>query len=103
MAQKPETVFRKRVRADLKKLPDTAIYPIQQKTIIGDPDFILDVRGFFVALELKAEEGELSPLQKYKLSQGKGRGYVAYPTTWKEIYSELMKLAKGDRYDHTDK
>lgn len=100
MSAKPETVFRKRVAADLQKLQKTAVFPIQQKAINGDPDYILCLNGFFVGLELKAEKGRVSPLQKYKLTRIKlsgGLGLVAYPSDWESIFTELEKLSRAGR------
>lgn len=102
MSAKPETVFRKRVAADLQKLAKTIAFPIQQKAINGDPDFILCLNGLFVGLELKAEKGRVSPLQKYKLTRIKlsgGLGLVVYPSTWDETFKELQLLTKGMGHD----
>ena len=97
MAQKPETVFRtNRVRPDLLALPNTAVFAIQQKTIRGDPDFILCINGMFIALELKSEDGEAAPLQAYKLEtvrRAKGIGIVATPDSWPQAYDLLKEIA----------
>ena len=107
MSRKPETVFRKRVSDALKTLPNTVFFPIQQKTFVGHPDFLLCIRGRFVALELKSEKGVPSPLQRYNISkviECGGLGYVVYPDNWKEILNVLKTLAKGDHgNDHNDK
>lgn len=95
---KPETAFRARVGPWLKTLPDTAVFPIQQMGIVGDPDFILCIRGKFVALELKAENGSLSQLQAKKLElidKAGGRGYVARPSNWGQVKARLTDLATG--------
>jgi hypothetical protein len=93
---KPETQFRQvKVIPFLKTLHNTAYFPIQQMAIVGDPDFILCVRGRFVALELKSETGELSPLQKQKLgwiTKKGGVSLVASPGTWESIKGILTKL-----------
>ncbi len=99
MSQKPETVFRQRVVKDIKKLPFTAYFPIQQRTIQGDPDLILCIRSLFVALELKSEKGEASALQKYKLEEirkAEGYGFVVFPKNWGGVYKILKSLARGE-------
>jgi hypothetical protein len=99
MAAKPETQFRKRVRDFLKKLPNTAFFPIQQVTIRGDPDFFLCVYGQFVALELKSKEGDTTPLQEFKLGEVKragGYALVASPKNWGDVKESLQKLATGE-------
>jgi hypothetical protein len=98
MARKPETNFRVRVKRDLATLPETMIFPIQQQTILGDPDFVLCVRGRFVALELKSVRGKASALQKYKLESVRKSGGLAfevYPKTWAEVFTALNILARG--------
>lgn len=70
MAAKPETLFRKRVDKFLDSMvPRVYHISIQQRAIRGCPDKLLCIRGFFVALELKASGGKLSPLQKHHLSR----------------------------------
>jgi hypothetical protein len=96
MAQKRETLFRSNtVIPFLDTLKNTAYFPIQQKAIRGDPDFMLCVHGVFVALELKAEDGDADPLQRYKLEQikrAKGVALIARPSNWPEIKLVLEKL-----------
>ncbi len=97
---KPETVFRKKVRDDLKELDrlygPLFFEPIQQKSIQGSPDFVLCVRGCFVALELKATSKDLpTRLQTEKLlavAGAGGLGIVAYPGNWDEVRKLLIHL-----------
>lgn len=97
---KSETRFRvNKVVPFLKKL--RCYYDgIQQKGKSGSPDFYLCIRGKFVALEIKSEEGEPTPLQERKLDEvrvnGKGIGLVAWPQNWDEIKDKLNKLNKGE-------
>lgn len=96
MAQKRETVFREKVREDLKSVYLCKPFPIQQKAIVGTPDFLLCINGTFVALELKADdESPVSKMQEYNLSEVvrcKGISYVAYPENWKSILTKLQKM-----------
>jgi hypothetical protein len=95
---KPETLFRQRVIRDLTLLPFTVIFSIQQRTIKGDPDLFLCIRGMFIAIELKSINGKATKLQLYKLEkirEALGRGYVAFPDNWDEILTELNELARG--------
>lgn len=97
MGQKPETVFRQKVVRDLTTLPDIAIFSIQQRTIVGDPDLLLCLRGIFVGLELKSAEGKPSKLQEYKLDKIRKAGGIAqvvYPDNWDEVFINL-KSVKG--------
>lgn len=98
MARKPETNFRARVKRDLATLPYTVVFPIQQRSIIGDPDLICCIRGNFVAIELKSQEGKLSALQQHKLEavrQAQGYGYTVWPSMWEELFALLNVLARG--------
>lgn len=101
---KPETVFRQsKVIPFLKTLKNTAYFPIQQASIVGDPDFLLCICGRFVALELKSDEGVLSDLQRYNLqyirNRGQGKAFVAEPKTWDSIKEILTKLSEGEHID----
>jgi hypothetical protein len=105
MAQKPETVFRGRVRKDLTRLQrlyGIFFESIAQKAIHGTPDILLCICGRFIGLELKAENGKASRLQEIKLqaiAKSGGLGIVAYPSTWKDVYELLEDLAKKDVYE----
>ncbi len=98
MARKPETNFRARVKRDLATLRETVVFPIQQQTILGDPDLICCIRGKFVALELKSAKGKASVLQTHKLESVRKAGGVAFtvfPSLWEEIFASLNILAGG--------
>lgn len=106
--QKPETKFRNnQVTPFLKKLKNCQYFPIQQLAIHDDPDFILCIRGNFVALELKADDGELRPLQSYKLDEVKragGTSLVAMPSNWVKVKEILQFLdsQQGEKYANSD-
>lgn len=103
---KPETAFRQgKVIPFLRKLKNTAHFPIQQIAICGTPDFFLCSNGAFIALELKAGKGVLSKLQAYQmdriLSTG-GIAIVASPENWEEIKQQLSDMDEGKQYDKDD-
>jgi len=78
-------------------MPMTAFFPIQQKTIRGDADYILCVAGRFVWLELKKSGGKPEPLQKYKadwVEKCGGVAMVASPDNWEEVKRDLLFLAR---------
>lgn len=96
--QKPETVFRQRVRRALKLIPKVHIIPIQQQARCGDPDYVLCVAGHFVGLELKTDIGIVSPLQEHELqhiSECGGITFVARPSNWILVLGTIAKLAEG--------
>jgi hypothetical protein len=95
MAAKEETLFRKKVCADLATIPDCWVESIQQVAIRGTPDLLICIRGKFVGLELKKKGGVVAPLQQYKLDQinkAKGYGAVVTPQNWPEIFSLLKGM-----------
>jgi hypothetical protein len=93
----PETRFRTQtVDPFLKELPNTYAMSVQQVALVGDPDKILCINGFFVALELKARGGRLSKMQKYKLDQISAAGGVALvadPDNWERVKARLREIA----------
>lgn len=99
---KPETKFRvNQVDPFLKKLRATRPFSIQQLSLVGDPDKLVCIRGYFVALELKREEGEATPLQRKTLLEVRkagGIGLVVKPSNWSGVKALLQRLSLGD-YD----
>lgn len=91
----PETKFKEQVQEDLKTLPfeDVWYFKSQEVAVRGIPDFILSVRGKFVAIELKVD-AELEELQEYNLNRIKQTGgvsLVATPKNWKEIFQYIKE------------
>ena len=79
----------------------TAGFPIQQLTMVGDPDFFLCMRGKFVALELKDVNGKVRALQEHKLNEVRRTGgiaLVADKTNWNEIKQTLKQLDQGEKW-----
>jgi hypothetical protein len=96
---KPETRFRTNyVLPFLKTLKMTARFPIQQLTMVGDPDLMLCIRGKFVAMELKAEGGRVSALQEYKLNEVRrcgGLALIVDPHNWESTKQTLVRMDGG--------
>lgn len=97
MSQKPETVFRGKVRRWLSEtFPKGWFESIQQVAIGGTPDILGCIAGWFVALELKAsEKATVSPLQLLKLERIRaagGIGLLVYPENWEEVQRKLLAL-----------
>jgi hypothetical protein len=98
MAEKAETRFKNKVRADLASLKNTWFVKIQQQTIRGTPDFLLCVNGVFVAIELKTAKGKLDRLQEFNLDQiikARGISIVATPKMWDGIFNQLIEISEG--------
>lgn len=84
----------------LKTLKNSYFFPIQQKAVRGDPDFVGVSCGIFVGLELKAPKGRLAPIQKWKGSEIQRAGglyLVADPQNWEEIKRLLTQIDQGEK------
>ena len=101
MTQKPETRFQEKVKDKIGALKRTWVSKIQQVSIVGSPDLVGVINGYFIALELKAsEKHKLSKIQKYNLEQirkAEGIGIVVYPENWNRVYTFLLKLSLEQR------
>jgi hypothetical protein len=98
MAKKPETLIREQFDEQIKEMSGLWAESIQQISIRGTPDKILCVRGFFAGVELKTEDGELHPLQEYKLKAIKragGMAFVLRPSNLTAVVSALRRVAQG--------
>lgn len=72
-------------------------YFANRNTRAGVPDILACVNGHFVAIEVKAENGKPTELQKWNVEQIKNSGGIAlilYPADWDRfvaIIDEVMK------------
>lgn len=61
----------------------------------GIPDLLCCVKGFFLAIEIKSEEGRPSPLQLYtidKIKQAGGFALVLYPSQFEDFKNFINNL-----------
>ena len=98
MSKKSETIFKERVLADLKGLPNCYARKISQVSIRGMPDIIGCISGLFFSLELKATERDRpDERQKYELNKIKEAGGIAlavHPGTWPLALEALRGIPK---------
>lgn len=92
-----ESVFQKKVVADLKKLKNGWFFKSQEVARRGIPDIIMCLWGLFIALELKRDEKEKAdPLQLHTLNKiedkAHGIAYVVNPDNWPHIYKQLQEI-----------
>lgn len=67
-------------------------------TKVGIPDLLCCVGGFFVAIEVKAQNGRPSELQLYncrKIREAGGFSFIAYPSGWEDLKRILYMLKNG--------
>ena len=87
MAQ--EKTFENKIK---KYLKDKSCYCVKyfgcNYSTSGTPDILACVNGYFVAIEVKAENGKPSELQLAKIRQIREAGgfaYVVYPSGWERL------------------
>lgn len=96
-----EKQFQIKVIKYLKSLPNTWFFKVWgggfQKA--GIPDIIACIKGTFVAIELKAEAGKATELQKMnikKINAAGGIGIILYPSgfnQFKRIAEEVLRCS----------
>lgn len=67
----------------------------------GIPDILACVGGYFVAIEVKAQNGRPSELQLYhckKIREAGGFAFIAYPSGWEEL-KKILYMLKNGYYD----
>lgn len=94
-----EKVFENEIKKFLMKLDRTWFYknwagPYSKS---GIPDIIACVNGHFVALEVKAESGHASELQKRNvrlIEESNGVALIVYPKDFESLKKQLIDLSK---------
>lgn len=108
MPQKPESRFKERVARDLKALaPKLWFVKIQQVSIRGIPDFLINANGRFLALELKSNpKSPVSPLQEWTLKEiarTNGIALITFPSNWSDTYALIQEMVsepdEGEEFD----
>ncbi len=65
-------------------------------TKVGIPDLVCCINGYFVAIELKSENGHVSEIQKYQINrirESNGIAIVLYPNQF-EMFKKFVKTLK---------
>lgn len=73
-------------------------------TKTGVPDILASVNGYFVGIEVKAQNGKPSELQYYnvrKIRESGGFAYIVYPSGWEDLQAVLIGLL-NDTFDRLD-
>lgn len=96
MAKTPEAKFQEQVIKYLKSLDNCWYVKIWGGGFMksGIPDILCCIKGKFIALELKAENGKASALQKYnidKINKSGGLGYILYPNQFEQFKKEMKR------------
>lgn len=106
MARKDETLLKKKFMEAAKGFEKCWFVKIQQATIVGTPDILMCIRGYFIGVELKSANGKISPLQKYNLDKiilAGGKALVVGPENLQVAIDNLGAFSRGEPPVHTDK
>ena len=90
-----ESAFKEKVIRDLKTLSECWFIKTQERGRRGTPDLLICLRGKFVAIELKREDGEVTPLQLHTLSKiadAQGMHAVMTPSMWPDYFKRLKEM-----------
>lgn len=94
-----EKEFQRKVIKYLNSLPNTWFFKVwgggYQKA--GIPDLICCMSGIFVAIELKADDGKPTALQKFninKINAAGGIGIILYPNNFEDFRNKVEEVKK---------
>lgn len=92
-----EKIFENEIKKFLQSLPNCWYFKVFgggfQKA--GIPDILACVNGVFVAIEVKAENGTPSALQKRNIrliNEAGGIGYILYPCDFEKFKTEIRRI-----------
>lgn len=93
-----EKLFENKIKKFLKERECWYVkYFANRNTRSGVPDILACVNGHFVAIEVKAEDGKPTELQKWnvnKIRECGGVAMVVYPSDWEHFVSVIGGLLK---------
>lgn len=97
MAQ--EKLFENRIKAYIEELGGWQVkFFANRMTKSGIPDILACVGGYFVGIEVKAQNGRPSELQLYnckKIRKSGGFAFIVYPSGWEDLKRILYQLKHG--------
>lgn len=101
MTTGPEKQFENEIKKFLKTLTKTWFFKVWSGPYSksGIPDIIGIVNGHFIALEVKAENGHPTELQKLNITlikQAGGYARIVYPKDFEILKGELLELSRKE-------
>ena len=97
-----EKTFENKIK---KYLEEVGAYHVKffanRMTKTGVPDILASVNGYFVGIEVKAQNGKPSPLQIHnveKIKKSGGFAFIVYPSGWDSLKDFIDNL-KRDCFD----
>lgn len=91
-----EKHFQDKVMRELRKIPKSWWFKINDRATVGIPDILGAVNGYSVLIELKTKE-KLTPIQLYHLEradQACSQSFVATPGNWAEVLHFIQGLSQ---------
>ena len=92
----PEKRFENRIK---RWLDDHGAYYVKffanSMTKRGVPDILVSLNGYFIGIEVKADNGHPSELQLYNVEQIRksgGYAWIVYPSGWVQLQKILLEL-----------
>lgn len=99
----PEKIFENKIK---KYIEDQGGWQVKffanRMTKEGIPDILACIDGYFLGLEIKAQNGKPSDLQKYhcnKIRKAGGFAFIIYPSG----FDDLKKFIDGLKHDRFNK
>lgn len=89
-----EKDFQTRVLKQLRRLPKSFWFKINDRATVGIPDILGGVNGYVVAIELKTKE-RLTRIQHYHLEtidRAACQSFTVTPGNWFEVYAFVASL-----------
>ena len=94
-----EKLFENRIKAYIYSLGGWHVkFFANRMTKKGIPDILACVGGYFVAIEVKAQNGHPSELQIHhceRIRKSGGFSFVVYPSGWEKLKKILNGLSQG--------
>lgn len=96
----PEKLFEEKIKKFLKSKGAWYVkYFANAYTPSGIPDILVSLNGYFIAIEVKAENGKPSDLQIYnlnKIARSGGIGILLYPSGFNNFKNYIEKVILCD-------
>lgn len=100
----PEKRFENKVKAFIKAQDCWYVKFFANKmTKSGIPDILACINGYFIAIEVKAENGEPSDLQIHQcklIRESGGFSFIVYPSGFEKL-KEIIENLKKEVFDRT--
>lgn len=101
-----EKNFENKIKAYIEELGGWHVkFFANRMTKSGIPDILACVGGYFVAIEVKAQNGHPSELQLHhckKIRESGGFAFIAYPSGWETLKKILYMLSNGYFEENTN-